>query len=58
VALTGGACERIAEVTEGLQVDAARMRSNIGTALGSADSIGSARRFVDRALAEYHQSQP
>lgn len=57
VALTGGACERIAEVTEGLQVDAARMRTNIDTALGPVDAIGSAGRFVDRALAEYHQRQ-
>jgi 3-carboxy-cis,cis-muconate cycloisomerase len=44
--LTGSAASALRDVLEGLTVDPARMRANLGTASG----LGSAGALVDRAL--------
>ena len=67
LALTGGAARAIAELLEGLEVDAARMRANVASstlaeaerfapaATQPEDYLGSVGLFVDRALAFYEE---
>jgi 3-carboxy-cis,cis-muconate cycloisomerase len=54
--LAAGAVGRTREALTGLQVDAGRMRDNLGRLEGSGqpEGLASARALVDRALAIYH----
>jgi len=67
LALTGGAAAWMRETLEGLEVDVERMRANVrdetmseadrlGLDVGPEDYLGSARAFVDRALAFYRDA--
>jgi len=68
LALTGGAAAWMRETLDGLEVDVERMRANISPdtlsearrlhidASSPDDYLGASSRFVDRALAVYHQA--
>ncbi len=51
--LTAGAVDRTTHALTGLQVDTARMRSNLSTASRDLPDIGASEALVDRALAIY-----
>ena len=53
--LTGSAAAWTADLLDRLEVDAARMRANLGDAAGGAD-LGAAGELIDRALAAYRST--